>query len=438
MPLALDHETTALLLLWIRQKHRSRRRTVLTRAALHHPEQSSWRKLVDCVDDGCWRTCVGFYRRHVDLLARLNARFFTPLTRSSLTAFDITGLVLYYMKSNMTENQLAQLFGVDQPTISRALSAGLYAMHLTLASLRSACVNWPTFDEQKMLAKATEAFIRREFPHASVTRAWGAVDGITIKCKRPRDHLLQNFYYDGYTGSCSVSNVLVFGADGCVRWACTNRPGTRNDGFLSFDLYKKLEDSRVSLPGYYLLADCAFRGNATGSNGVMKGLASIQPKPTVDDRATSATSAVAPAVVAPVVASAAVARAAAAPAAAAPAAAAPAAAAPAAAAPATPAIRHSHRTSTTQAGEVCRARILAEWGMHTLRSSYPRVSSNLTCDFERNNMLIMIAIHLLNLRTRIVPNSNETRTTILEAMDEEFKTEWRALERQACGDFSRR
>jgi hypothetical protein len=87
---------------------------------------------------------------------------------------------------------------------------------------------------------------------------FGFVDGVYFKMDEPADRNEQNAYYNVWRGMTSLTNVIVFGPDGCILWSTFNAPGSWHDAKVAWRLYDKLLDTTQTPSGFALVADSAF------------------------------------------------------------------------------------------------------------------------------------------------------------------------------------
>jgi DDE superfamily endonuclease len=179
----------------------------------------------------------------------------------------------------------------------------------------------------------------------------------------PADPAVQNAYYNRYKGSSCVTNVILFGADGCVCWCHLNCTGNRHDSSVAIELYPQLATIATSTPGkpWSVLADTAFRGDLRGKDGVMKvtSITSLLRLPTKKKAA-----------------------------------------------------------AKRRRREIARGRVAAEWGMNTIKRVFARLQTLLRFDTAFNKQLLTIIIQMHNFRTRRIPRANQTRTVFLRELSE--------------------
>ncbi len=101
--------------------------------------------------------------------------------------------------------------------------------------------------------------------YPSLTDVWGTLDGLNLNLQSTKDDKVQSIFYNGWTHGHYVSNVFVFGMDGCIRICGLNAPGMIHDSTLAdySNVYKKLEKVFQETGGK-VVVDSAFR---LASNG---------------------------------------------------------------------------------------------------------------------------------------------------------------------------
>ena len=93
--------------------------------------------------------------------------------------------------------------------------------------------------------------------------AIGFLDGLKLPVHPPSDEYRRNAMYNGWTCDYYVSNLLLFGPDGCIFHYVSNAPGSWNDARLARDggLYGIL-DSRLD-EDQFIVADSIFPAHGT-------------------------------------------------------------------------------------------------------------------------------------------------------------------------------
>jgi len=201
-------------------------------------------------------------------------------------------------------------------------------------------VRWPTPEGMRQYSAAISAY------EPGLRNAFGFVDGVYFECEEPSDRDTQNAYHNTWKGYCSLTNVLVFGPDGCILWASLNAPGSWHDARVAARLYEKLLDYSQTPAQYVLISDSAFPCQGTMKNRIV-----CPPKVAERDKFMREI------------------------------------------------LNHPHASSLDA---IVRARQGVEWGMHTLQSSFRRLHSLLMYDPPYTQRMLKLISHLFNLRTRKV------------------------------------
>lgn len=107
------------------------------------------------------------------------------------------------------------------------------------------------------------------------------MDGGRIPCADFTDLLMQNAYYDGYTGNLEVTNLFVFNLMGEVIHAAVNFPGSLHDSRMvnaSKLLHEFLQDHKTP-PGYAVICDSAFTIDLKATKGkLVRGRKKMKPR----------------------------------------------------------------------------------------------------------------------------------------------------------------
>lgn len=336
-----------LLLLQLAAARRSlRQRHYLTRAALPDARSAAWLSILTCGDDRAWVTTVSITRDAFCYLWRTFRTHYAPAAQSSLRSQDVLGLVLYWLTDTAKGRSLQATFSVTPAAASRHLRSGMAALYKTLLELPEGAIRWPNGEEQQPFVQKIHDYEPR------LTNVWGVVDGVRFRMMNPRDALVQNAYYNGWTRKCEVTNVIVYTPDGCVAWANINLPGCCHDAYVARKLFDRLQQH--SPPGYRLVGDSAF----TKPGG--KILVPLKKGQRLSDNA-------------------------------------------------------EVRGMQLQLSSACiRVRQSAEWGMGMVQRVYKRLNSILPADTSYNRQLIAVCLHLLNFRTRVV-GLNQIQTVYEDA-----------------------
>ena len=148
-----------------------------------------------------------------------------------------------------------------------------------------------------------------------------------------------------------ISNIVVFGADGCIIWCACNFPGSWHGSTVAQSLYAVLLNEATTPSPYFIVGDSAFRMTGT----ISQKLRTPFKKDDLSDD---------------------------------------------------PQIRaiqmDSHRAVTS-------VRQAAEWGMQDIQGAFARTSMRMTTDVEKRHELLEVVFRLFNARSRLM-NIHQTRT----------------------------
>jgi hypothetical protein len=213
-----------------------RKRHYLTEPALIHPRFSPWRKLLNCGDDNAFIELTGFNHAAFRLLVSViaTADQIHGIQRrgrpSVLDLQDEVGLILFFHNSTLKIKHLCTIFGIVPTVANRIVNKmiGLVVCHLR--NHRDAQIKWPNVDEMKYFAW----FISIREP--TVRDVMGFLDGLAILTECADDPIEQSKYYNGHCKDTTINNVLLFGPDGKVKFACINFPGSMHDSAVSMEL----------------------------------------------------------------------------------------------------------------------------------------------------------------------------------------------------------
>lgn len=209
-------------------------------------------------------------------------------------------------------------------------------------------VQWPSPTRMRRYCELISAY------EPGLQNVFGFIDGVYVPCNEPTDRDEQNAYYNAWRGCCSLTNVLVFGPDGCIIWANCNAPGSWHDSKVAISLYHKLLDAELSPPEYVLVADSAFP-----TSGLMKNRIITPPKVKKvyeENMAIIERNGVQ---------------------------------------------RLEEKDPNADSLEaVIRARQAVEWGMHSLQSVFRRLHVRFVFDPPYTQHMLKLVFHLYNLRTR--------------------------------------
>jgi hypothetical protein len=263
-----------MVLVLIRAHLAVRNRFYIRLPALPPVQQSAWAALYASRDDPSMMTCTGFNTASFHSLH--NLLFPVPPNHSghppSLDSHAKLGLILHYLNSSMMQKTLCQIFAVTEAIVSRDLNYMLNLLCEKLPTIPDAQIIWPNTNMMKSMSDAISSY------HQNNYHIFGFVDGVSFPIGDDSNPLMQNAYYNRWKGLCTVSNLIVYGADGCIIWTRFNCPGSWHDAHLGIPLFRKL----LKCPApYCLVADSAFP-----AHGPMRGKIRVPAKAnTVLDRA---------------------------------------------------------------------------------------------------------------------------------------------------------
>jgi len=211
-----------------------RNRHYLTRSAILLPKFAPWRHLLKHGDSlsfleltGMTRECFMMLHAEIRKLEpfrrRLNRRKGRP---KLLSLKDEIGLVLFYLTSHLRTKHLCLMFGIVPSVCNDTINRMLIAIITALDKHPSARVRFPTAEEMKRLS---ELVTKRE---PTVRDVIGFLDGCHFKISCDSDEREQNKFYNGHYKDTTVNNVFLFCAEGLIRHAAYNQPGSWHDSMV--------------------------------------------------------------------------------------------------------------------------------------------------------------------------------------------------------------
>jgi hypothetical protein len=164
------------------------------------------------------------------------------------------GLVLAWTRTRGNVFSLQLDFGLSHSCLNLWLRFGMRIVVNILCEHPLARVRMPSREEVTAFQQATAA----KYP--SLTDVWGTLDGLNLNLQSTKDDKVQSIFYNGWTHGHYVSNVFVFGMDGCIRICGLNAPGTMHNSTLADygNVYEKLEKVFLDTGGK-VVVDSAFR-----------------------------------------------------------------------------------------------------------------------------------------------------------------------------------
>lgn len=241
---------------------------------IHSASTTAWRQILTSGSSSDFIAAINFDRRvFFDTLLpifaeeRYKVSFGSPYRQGpkirgrpcSVSTEDILGLTLWRLKSCGRQNQLCVIFGLIPSTVSDWFNYGLKVLYRTLKrrDQRAFRVEWPDHNEMQESAQ----LLQDNRPNGALLRGvFGVIDGGRFPCADYVDNDVQNAFYEGYTCTVNVTNLLVYNFKGEIIHAAVNYPGTCHDSklaSLSGLVYPRLDDV-MTPPGFALLGDSAF------------------------------------------------------------------------------------------------------------------------------------------------------------------------------------
>ena len=93
-------------------------------------------------------------------------------------------------------------------------------------------------------------------------RVWSFVDGLNLTIENPSDLDIQNAHYNGWLHYTACSSLLLWSADGLIRFATLNCPGSWHDSKIG--TYGFYDAVRTQPCGYHIAGDSAFKTKLAG------------------------------------------------------------------------------------------------------------------------------------------------------------------------------
>ena len=129
------------------------------------------------------------------------------------------GLVIRYLSSKLSLNDLAQYFEIHSTFISRYINHDLPLLHSILTKAKESKILWPNENEMEVLSK----IMQYKYPY--LKGCFGFADGLNIKILNHEDTNIQNAYYNGWLGGTYCSQVICFNILGKIIHCAVNYPG---------------------------------------------------------------------------------------------------------------------------------------------------------------------------------------------------------------------
>ena len=334
--------------------HRHFRSSTIRRAALQDPNDSAWTTLFNSGLDDSLITITGFNYWAFETLHQKFAELFntyTPYNREGtsikktrkhsgrkrlLSSRMALGLVLTWARTRGSLYILQLIFGITSSPLSLWLRFSRRLLTLVLLRDKRSKVEMPTREEVDKYSSIVED------AYPSLTRVWGAMDGLKVLIEASTDDSIQRRFYNGWTHDHYITNIFLFAPDGRIRASYINAPGCLHDSTLAIwsGIYDKLNEA-YNEHGGRVVVDSAFSRH--------KGEALIKSYQTNMDR--------------------------------------------------TGRRRQRHRLNK----DATSLRQMSEWGMHGLQASFPRLRDRLRYEEQGERKIIMQLIVLLyNFRASTV------------------------------------
>ena len=91
---------------------------------------------------------------------------------------------------------------------------------------------------------------------------WSFVDGLNLTIESPSELDIQNAHYNGWLHYTACSSLLLWSADGLIRFATLNCPGSWHDSKIG--TYGFYDAVRTQPCGYHIAGDSAFKTKLAG------------------------------------------------------------------------------------------------------------------------------------------------------------------------------
>lgn len=282
---------------------------------------------------------------------------------AAMTSRTMLALALHYLSSVSPAKTLVMVFGVIPATLSKYLRMALKTLHEALTTIEQAAIRWPSFDEQRAAAELVRHRPDRKVP--GDVNVLGFVDGTMLRIVEPPTYEEHALYYSGFHGCTCVSTLLVFLPDGTIPYARLDMPGITNDATAASHLLDKMRGPQT-LPNMYLVGDGGFAA-AHMADVMLAPLsrAADMKKYTVPQ---------AEFLVA--------------------------------------------MSKWIRANRGCN-----EWANKDLKRAFPRIACGLPGDSNLRTCIVQCALHLYNMRVRMLPRTSEMRTVFTRELEQRIADE---------------
>ena len=269
---------------------------------------------------------------------------------SMLDAYAVIALTITYFATTAQAKTLELIFGVGHTVVGRSIAAGIDKLSDALKRMPQAAIRFPNHSKQRLWARMVrDTYGPGPYPERCF---FGFVDGLRMTIMEPGDADEQQLFYNGWTRTVNIVNVLAFAPTGEIWFAIINLPGTYNDYTAASDLFERLHtDAR--LPGYAILGDSAFSSNETDR---------VVATENFD--------------------------------------------------PELPEVTRQQRDAWPKYQKMVRKAV--EWGMRTVQATWPRLKMPLSNSIERRDSVITCCLRLHNVIANSLDHHNEIKTVFMD------------------------
>jgi len=258
---------------------RRRRHGKIRRVSLLHPSASAFEKLYQSQQDDALITLCGFDHASFQQLHALFHPIFStrtphgssgmieklplPSTRSiggrprKISSIQALALYLAWTRTRGKLSILSIIFGIIPSMVSVWVRFSRRVLIKVLKNHPLARVEVPNDQTIEEIVQA----VRSKYPELEQhdQYVWAAMDGLKLYLERAGDDDIQNKFYNGWQHDHFVNSLLLFSADGKVRAAFFNAPGSLHDSTMSIwgDIYQVIDEIFLRL-GVKVVVDSAF------------------------------------------------------------------------------------------------------------------------------------------------------------------------------------
>ena len=272
-----------------------------------------------------------------------------------IRAEDCLALTLVWMRTRGTLSILQLIFGMTMSNVASYLKFGKRILIEILQVDELAKIAIPS---NKKVLEYCAAVKHR---HCDLDKVWSTMDGIKLSLQMAPSDDVQRMFYNGWTHGHYVGAVLVFAPDGTIPICMYNVPGSVHDSEIAVwgGVYDKLK-AVFDATGAKCTVDSAFNGKMNAAYLLKSSQNDLVANPGTQEQISRE-------------------------------------------------IRIKQAcTSMRQA---------AEWGMHGLRSSFPRLNDKIRFEESGERKIDMkLMVLLFNLRSRLV-GINQIRNVYMSYLD---------------------